>query len=104
MAMRYKARLVERENFKTDVTTLAKLYAPVADIEVVQLILSIAVLRNWDISQLDVKDAYLHALLPVFEQIWIRLPKIDGIPIADGRIVKLFKSLYDLCQAPKLWN
>ena len=100
---RFKARLVARGKFQADPIDYTELYAPVACIEMVRILLSIAVAKSWSIDQLDVKGAFLHAALPKSENIWLRLPKIDGVPPASGQIVSLKKPLYGLRQAPKLW-
>ena len=100
---RFKARLVVRGNFQNEFEDYAELYAPVASIELVRLIITIAIRSGLVINQLDVKGAFLHALLPESDCIWIYLPKVEGVPNANGRIVKLRKSLYGLRQAPKLW-
>lgn len=100
---RLKARLVVRGNFQEDAVDYAELYAPVACVELVRLMLAVAVQKNYTISQVDIKGAFLHAKLPENDHIWVRLPKIDGVSAANGQIVKLVKSLYGLRQAPKLW-
>ena len=69
----------------------------------VRILLSMAVARSCSIEQLDVKGAFLHAALPKSEDIWVRLPKIDGVPSASGQIVSFKKSFYGLGQASKLW-
>lgn len=59
------------------------------------------------ISQLDVKRAFLHAvLLESDNSICVRVPIISFVPSADGKLVglvKLLKSLYGLNPARTLW-
>lgn len=100
---KYKARLVVRGNLQSNETDYAALYAPVACIELVRLLLAVSVVKSFVVDQLDVKSAFLHADLPATDNIWVKLPKISGISRADGSLVKLRKSLYGLRQAPKLW-
>lgn len=97
---KYKARLVVRGNFQADGNDYAELYAPVACIELVRLMFAVSVSKGWSIEQMDVKSAFLHAKLPDTDDVWIRLPKVPGVPAANGRVVKLVKSLYGLRQAP----
>lgn len=100
---RFKARVVVRGNFQNEFDDYAELYAPVACIELVRVIVTVAVHYGYSINHLDVKGAFLHALLPESDDIWVRLTKIDDIRQINGQVVKLKKSLYGLRQAPKLW-
>lgn len=100
---RFKARLVARGNFQSELEIEIDLYAPVACIEMVRLILSVAAYLGYDIEQLDVKGAFLHAPLPTGETIWLKLPVVPGLESVSGKVVKLLKSLYGLRQAPRLW-
>lgn len=102
-AARYKARVVVLGNLQSVPVTLLELYAPVACIELVRVMLTIAVSLGWEIHQVDIKGAFLHATLPKADNIYVRFPKMDCIPSLSGRVVKLLKSLYGLRQAPKLW-
>ena len=101
--VRFKARLVVRGNLQSDPVDYTELYAPVACIELVRVLLSVAVSLGWDIELVDVKGAFLHALLPKGDVIYVRLPKLECLGSLSGQIVKLKKSLYGLRQAPKLW-
>ena len=55
---RFKARLVARGKFQADPIDYTELYAPVACIEMVRILLSVAVAKSWSIDQLDVKGAF----------------------------------------------
>lgn len=101
--VRYKARLAVRGNFQNDVTNYAELYAPVACIELVRLMLAVAVAKAWSVNQLDVKSAFLYATLSDTDRVWIQLPTVNGVPEANGRIAGFIKSLCGLRQPPKLW-
>lgn len=41
--------------------------------------------------------------LPPLEQINLRLPNLDDISFADGRIARLLKSIYEVWIALKMW-
>lgn len=92
----YKARLVAYGNFQLKFEGYFKLYAPVACIELIRLVLAIATVHGFTVNQLGVKGAFFHTVLPANERILVMLPKIDGIPSANGRIVRLKKSFYGL--------
>lgn len=103
-ASRFKSRLVARGNLqKNSSTSYAELYAPVAPFELVRILLLLSTAFNWSRYQLDIKGAFLNATLPQHEQVWMRLPRIPGVNAANGKIVRLLKSLYGLRNAPRLW-
>ena len=100
---RFKGRLVARGNEQTEEFEYVELYAPVACIEAVRILLAVAAAKGWCTDHLDIKGAFLYALLPASEEVWVKLPTVPGVPQARGQVVKLRKSLYGLRQAPKLW-
>lgn len=100
---RFKARLVVRGNLQESSNHASDLYAPVACMELVRIMLSLSITREWCCDHIDIKGVFLHAMLPKTEEIFIKLPYIDGVSSANGQIVKLRKSLYGLKQAPRLW-
>lgn len=101
---RFEARLVARGNLQNDdALSFSDLYAPVACIELVRLLLTISVAFGWTRHHLDIKGAFLYATLPESTKICLKLPFIKGVEEANGRIVRLRKSLYELRQAPQLW-
>jgi len=95
---RFKRRLVALGNLQNNVEILIDLYAPVICTELVRALLSISQVKGWSIRQIDFKGAFLNALLPEGEEIWIKLPNIPGTKF-KGQLVKLIKSLYGLRQA-----
>lgn len=80
-------------------------FAPVAKMASVRVLLSIASLRGWPITQMDVSNAFLHGDL--HEEVYMDLPPgyehhsstVSPVPLA----CKLIKSLYGLKQAPRQW-
>lgn len=78
-----------------------ELYAPVACINSVRILLTVATKNGYEVYHLDIKGSFLYAELPGTEEIWISLPNIPGTS-AFGSVVKLRKSLCGLRQAPKL--
>lgn len=68
----------------------------------VRVLLSIAVDNGWSMSQMDVKNAFLHGDLE--EEVFMKLPHghpSSGNPNLD---CKLHKSIYGLKQSPHAWH
>ncbi len=95
---RYKARLVACGYSQVKGLDYNDVFAPVVKWETVLLILTMAVNRDWEMTQFDVDNAYLHATLS--EQIYMQMPKLYE---EEGRCFLLRKSLYGLKQAGMEW-
>ena len=78
-----------------------EVFAPVARMDTVRLILALAACRGWTIFQLDVKSAFLHGELN--EDVYIDQPKGYIKKGSEHKVYKLHKTLYGLKQAPRAW-
>ncbi|WJZ84735.1 hypothetical protein VitviT2T_004328 [Vitis vinifera] len=77
-------------------------FAPVAKMSTVKVLLSIAANHGWSLSQMDVKNAFLHGELE--EEVYMKIP--PGHPLCGdpSRVCKLNKSIYGLKQSPRAWH
>ncbi|KAG8473962.1 hypothetical protein CXB51_033910 [Gossypium anomalum] len=96
---RYKARLVARGFTQTYGLDYEEAFAPVAKLNTIRVLLSIAVNLEWPLIQLDVKNAFLNRELN--EEVYMDFsPGFEG---SKGQVCKLKKSLYGLKQSPRAW-
>jgi hypothetical protein len=73
--------------------------APVAHMTTICTLLDVTSVREWSISQLDVKNAFLNGEL--HEDVYMRPP--PGYSVPEGMVCHLRHSLYGLKQAPRAW-
>ncbi|CAL1377158.1 unnamed protein product [Linum trigynum] len=66
------------------------------------LFLAIAVVRSWNVHQLDVKSAFLHG--DITKEVYMKFPKRYAPPLhIPNTVYGLKKSLYGLKQASRQW-
>ena len=95
----YKAQLVAcgfTQVFGVDYT---ETFTPVTCLETLRLLFALAVEKDWEVRQIDVKTAYLYGDLD--EVIYMQPP--EGAEVPEGHIFLLRKALYGLKQAGCQW-
>lgn len=99
--VRYKARLVAKGYIQTFSVDYLETFAPVAKINTIRVLLSLAANFDWPLKQFDVKNAFL--LGDLEEEVYMDLPPGYGIQNSFGQVCRLQKALYDLKQSPRAW-
>ncbi|GKA47590.1 retrovirus-related pol polyprotein from transposon TNT 1-94 [Tanacetum coccineum] len=98
---KYKARLVARgcgQEFGVD---YVEIFAPVARMDTIRLMIALAAQKGWNIYQMDVKSAFLHGTLE--EDVYVQQPQGYVVKDNEHKVYKLHKALYGLKQAPRAW-
>ena len=99
---KFKARLVAKGYVQRHGVDYDEVFAPVARIETIRLVIAIAASNGWEIHHLDVKTAFLHGELK--EDVYVTQPEGFVVAGREGKVYKLKKALYGLRQAPRAWN
>jgi hypothetical protein len=97
---RFKARLVVRGFSQREGIDYTETFSPVARFDTIRAVLSIAADEKLELSQFDVKTAFLHGFID--EEIYMEQP--EGYNDGSQRVCKLLRSLYGLKQSPRCWN
>jgi hypothetical protein len=100
--IKHKARLVAKGYVQKQGIDLEEVFAPVARLDTVRLILALAANRGWQVHHLDVKTAFLNGDL--VEEVYVSQPEGFEVKGKKKHVLKLSKALYGLRQAPRAWN
>ncbi|KAG7536804.1 Ribonuclease H-like superfamily [Arabidopsis suecica] len=98
---KFKARLVVKGYAQEYGVDYTEVFAPVARMDTVRMILAVAAHRGWGIYQLDVKSAFLHGELE--EDVYVEQPQGYEVSEKKEMVYKLHKALYGLKQVPRAW-
>ncbi|GKA47797.1 ribonuclease H-like domain, reverse transcriptase, RNA-dependent DNA polymerase [Tanacetum coccineum] len=100
--IKHKARLVAKGYIQEHNIDFEEVFAPVARMETIRLLLAIAANNKWEVHHLDVKSAFLHGDLK--EEVYVTQPEGFIKREDNGKVYRLIKALYGLRQAPRAWN
>ncbi|WVZ88964.1 hypothetical protein U9M48_035431 [Paspalum notatum var. saurae] len=101
MVVRNKARLVAQGFCQKEGIDYEEIFAPVARLEAITILLAFAASRGFKLQQMDVKSAFLNRFIE--EEVYVRQPpSFESTRFLD-RVYKLRKALYGLKQAPRAW-
>jgi transposase InsO family protein len=100
--VKHKARLVAKGYVQEQGVDFEEVFAPVARMESVRLIIALAAQESWKLHHMDVKSAFLNGELE--EEVYVRQPPGFVKRGEEHKVLKLHKALYGLRQAPRAWN
>ena len=99
---RYKARLVVKGYSQRQGIDYDEVFAPVACLETIRLLISLVAQNQWRIFQMDVKFPFLNGYLE--EELYVEQPIGYVVKGQEDKVLKLKKALYGLKQALRAWN
>jgi hypothetical protein len=98
----HKARLVAKGYVQKEDVNFSEVFAPVARLESVRLLLAITAHHSWEVHHMDVKSGFLNGDLK--EVIYVQQPPGFIDDNNPSKVLRLHKALYGLRQAPRAWN
>jgi len=76
-------------------------FSPVAKLDTIRVLFSIAASKDWPLHQFDVKNAFLHGTIE--EEVYMEAPPGFSENFEPGEGCRLKKALYGLKQSPRAW-
>jgi hypothetical protein len=101
---RYKSRYVFGGHRQVPGRDYDRTTAPTARLEAFRTILSFAATNDYNAQQFDVKTAFLNGVLPEDERQYMEQPKGFEEPGKEDWVWELWKGLYGMKQAGRIWN
>jgi hypothetical protein len=92
--IKHKTHLVARDFLQREGIDFDDVFAPVAQMESVRLLLVLAAQESWRAHHMDVKSAFLNGDLK--EEVYVHQPPGFVIPDKEGKVLCLRKTLYGL--------
>jgi hypothetical protein len=97
--VRNKARLIAQWYSQAEGLDFGEIFAPVARLEAIKILLAFAASKGFKLYQMDVKSAFLNGVIQ--EEVYVRQPPgFESLKYPD-RVYKFSKALYGLKQAPR---
>ena len=100
--VKHKAWLVAKGYVQQQGVDFGEVFAPVARMESVRMLLAVAAQEGWLVHHMDVKSAFLNGELK--EEVYVQQPPGFIAAGHEEKVLKLNKALYGLRQAPHTWN
>jgi hypothetical protein len=102
VVVKHKARLVAKGYVQKHGIDFDEVFAPVARLDTVRLLLALGAQEGWEIHHMDVKSAFLNGELE--EVVYVAQPTGFVAKGEEQKVLRLHKALYGLRQAPRAWN
>jgi hypothetical protein len=100
--VRHKVRLIIKGYAQRHGIDYNEVFAPVACMEVVRLLIALAAHEGWEVHHMDVKSVFLNGDLQ--EKVFVEQPPGFVKAGSEHQVFKLHKALYGLHQASIAWN
>jgi hypothetical protein len=100
--VKHKARLVARSFVQCEGIDFEEVFTPVARMESMWLLLTLAAAKDWQVHHLDVKFAFLNGDLA--EVVYVKQAPGFMVKGAKRKVLRLRKAMYGLRQALRAWN
>ncbi len=97
--IKHKAWLVAKGYVQKQGVDFEEVFAPVARLDTVRVVLAVAADRRWQVHHLDVKSAFLNGELE--EEVYVAQPEGFARSGKEHLVLKLHKALNGLRQAPR---
>jgi hypothetical protein len=96
-----KARLVAKGYVQQAGVDFDEVFAPVARMESVRLVLVLAADEGWEVHHMDVKTTFLNGELA--KEVYVQQPEGFITAGEEHKVLRLRRALYGLRQAPWAW-
>jgi hypothetical protein len=99
---KHKARLVVKGYAQRHGIDYDEVFASVARLDSVRLLITLATHEGWEVHHMDVKSAFLNDDL--HEEVYVEQPTDFIVAGKEHKVFKLKKALYELHQVPRACN
>ncbi|WVZ61751.1 LOW QUALITY PROTEIN: hypothetical protein U9M48_011574 [Paspalum notatum var. saurae] len=100
--IKHKAQLVAMGYVQRQGIDFEEVFAPVARMESVRVVLAVAAHHGWSVHHMDVKSAFLNGEL--VEEFYVAQPPGFTAAGHEEKVLRLHKALYGPRQVPRAWN
>jgi hypothetical protein len=100
--VKHKARLVTHGFIQQEGIGYDNVFAPVARIKSICILLALTAQEGWRVHHMDVKSVFLNGDLK--EEVYVWQPPGFIVSGQEGKVLRLRKALYGLRHAPRAWN
>ena len=98
---RYKTSLIAKWYIQRYGVDYQETFVPVAKMNSVRILLSVAANKDWALHQFDIKNTFLHGDLK--DEVYMDIPLGFDDSKSVENVCKLKKFLYSLNQYPRVW-